>query len=122
MNNRKLAECLSKLDKGVIYDSYKTETALIGMAGVTEISERMESLMFPSLYPLPGETGADRERVISELFLFLKESLSFSCDVGSERSMTELAEEILLSLPAVKEKLIKDAIAIYKGDPAARSV
>ena len=80
--------------------------------------------MFGDYFSSDINIGKDRAEILSETLLLLKSEIyaaySFSgIDGGVDAE--EMALEILSELPAVKEMLIKDAQAIYEGDPAARS-
>jgi serine O-acetyltransferase len=86
--------------------------------------KRMQSLMFPDYFKLSADEGRSRSDVLKDVFMSLKRQLTASYSFFDEDSLVDteaLAEEILSLLPKIKETLIKDVIAIYEGDPAARS-
>ena len=88
------------------------------------IIKRMQSLMFPDYFKLSEDEGRARSEILKEVFLSLKRQLTASYFFFDEDSLVDteaLAEEILSLLPKIKDALIKDVIAIYEGDPAARS-
>lgn len=88
------------------------------------IIKRMQSLMFPDYFKLSEDEGRARAEILKEVFLSLKRQLTASYFFFDEDSLVDteaLAEEILSLLPKIKDALIKDVIAIYEGDPAARS-
>lgn len=119
MDYNELSDRLSASD-GVINAFAGGENLPPKTAELTEITERMENIMFPHFFPRSSDEGDDTGRGESLLYR-LANMLSLACNVTREEASL-MAEEILLSLPSVKEKLIKDAIAIYNGDPAATSV
>ena len=91
---------------------------------VIKIVKKIQSLMFPDYFSLSEDIRKAPEKLASEIFVLLKRQLTASFSFFDERSVVdteEIAYEILDTLPSVKAKLIKDVIALYEGDPAARS-
>ncbi|MBQ8321762.1 MAG: serine acetyltransferase [Clostridia bacterium] len=91
---------------------------------VIKIVKKIQHLMFPDYFALPEDIGKKQEELLSEIFLLLKRQLTASYSFFDEDSIVDtesVAYEILDTLPSVKAKLIKDVIALYEGDPAARS-
>jgi serine O-acetyltransferase len=91
---------------------------------VIKIVKRIQHLMFPEYFLIPEDDGFTREQIADKVFLGLKRQLTASYSFFDEDSVVdteELAYEILDEIPKIKEKLIKDVIALYEGDPAARS-
>lgn len=88
------------------------------------ILKRMQSLMFPDYFKLSEDEGRSRVEILRDVFASLKRQLTASYFFFDEDTLVDtetLAEDILSLLPRIKETLIKDVIAIYEGDPAARS-
>ena len=88
------------------------------------ILKRMQCLMFPDYFKLFVDEGRSRTEVLKDVFASLKRQLTASYFFFDEDTVVDtetLAEDILSLLPGIKETLIKDVIAIYEGDPAARS-
>lgn len=88
------------------------------------IIKRMQCLMFPDYFRLSEDEGKDRVEVLRQVHLALKRQLTAAYSFFDEDSLVDtetLSEKILSLLPSIKEMLIKDVIAIYEGDPAARS-
>ena len=80
--------------------------------------------MFPDYYKNDEDRGLDREDIIHETLSALKRQLTAAYSFFDEDTVVDtesLAEEFIALLPEIKEALIKDIIAIYEGDPAARS-
>ena len=81
----------------------------------------IQSVLFPRHFPLDeeGDSQARLTRAYEICLSQIRSAYAFS------KEDTDLAllktEEIFSILPMVKDKLIKDAIAIYEGDPAAVS-
>ena len=91
---------------------------------VIKIVKRIQYLMFPEYFLVPEDDGFTREQIADKVFLGLKRQLTASYSFFDEDSVVdteELAYEILDEIPRIKEMLIKDIIALYEGDPAARS-
>ncbi len=86
--------------------------------GVADIIAGLQYLMFPKFFP--GKEGSDIYSVYGVLREQIERAYSFLSG-AVEHDSSALALEILSEIPRVKEKLLKDAIAIYEGDPAATS-
>ncbi len=87
--------------------------------GVADIIEGLQYLMFPKFFP--GKEGSDVYSVYGVLREQIERAYSFLCGSCAHGDSSAVALDILAQIPEVKEKLIKDAIAIYEGDPAATS-
>ena len=81
----------------------------------------IQSVLFPRHFPFDeqGDAQARLSRAYETCLAEVRSAYSFAGeDTGLAVSKTQ---EIFSALPMVKDKLIKDAIAIYEGDPAAVS-
>ena len=88
------------------------------------IIKNLQELMFGDYFSSSENIGKDKSEILEETLLLLKSEIcaaySFYGDnVGQDAQSVAL--EILSELPKIKCMLIKDAQAIYEGDPAARS-
>ncbi|HOO19306.1 MAG TPA: serine acetyltransferase [Paludibacteraceae bacterium] len=102
-----------------------------------EIVQLCRSILFPGYFdeaPLNSETlkfhiGVNVDRL---LVLLSKEIKAGICFNGNTKTTTEKCEELdkaslqkavefVLKLPEIRQKLYTDVIAIYNGDPAAKS-
>ena len=91
---------------------------------VIEIVKRIQCLMFPDYFSYAKDEGKTKEVIANEIFVSLKRQLTSAYAFFDEDSLVDtesVAYEILDIIPCVKERLLKDIIAIYEGDPAARS-
>ena len=80
--------------------------------------------MFPDYFPLEENKGKTKEEILGALFVSLKHQISSAYAFFDDKSVVDtekIAFSVLTALPKIKEKLMKDVIAIYEGDPAARS-
>lgn len=118
---------IEKID-GVSEDScsyFNKHTVMVPSRNeVILLLKRMQSLMFPDYFKLSQDEGLSRTEILKEVFVSLKRQLTASYFFFDEDTVIDtetLAEEMLSLLPKIKETLIKDVIAIYEGDPAARS-
>lgn len=85
---------------------------------VVRLLELMQSAMFPDYF----KCGLTPRGAVSEAFDILKGQLTAAYSFGGKDycvDTEELSYRILDRLPTIKDKLIKDAQAIYEGDPAA---
>ena len=126
-NSLFLEEILNKLDSVSENNCgyFNRHTVMVpSVAEVVLIVKRMQSLMFPDYYKNDEDRGLDREDIINETLSALKRQLTAAYSFFDEDTVVDtesLAEEFIALLPKIKEALIKDIIAIYEGDPAARS-
>ena len=91
---------------------------------VIKIIKRIQHLMFPDYFAMTEDDGCTKEEIAERVFMGLKRQLTASYSFFDEDSVVdteEVAYAILDEIPKIKEKLIKDIIALYEGDPAARS-
>ena len=122
-----LDEVLKDLDHTKIseYDYFNKHTVMVPSRNeVIKIIKKMQSLMFPEYFGISDDRGKSREKLIDELFLLLKRQLTSAYAFFDEDTLVDteaVAYSVLSSLPSIKEMLMKDVIAIYEGDPAARS-
>lgn len=119
MNYKEVAERLHTLDRA--YNNFAEGKNPPQLSRVTEISERMENILFPSFFPISSDDTAPIEELLAELFVLIRDELA-ALLLGDRPSSENIAKDIISSLPKVKEMLINDALAIYKGDPAAHSI
>ena len=103
---------LGRLDKNIAVEN----PPFPSVADVEKLSQLIEYILFPGFF-LCGEKE-DISRSLNRLFDMLK---SLICDLNKSNA-DSLVSGIILSLPDLKMRLIGDATAIYKGDPAARSI
>ncbi len=104
---------------------FKKHTVMVpSRLEVIKIVKRIQCLMFPDYFSLSEDEGKSQSDVMNELFLSLKRQISASYSFFDESSIADTekaAYEIMALIPKIKEALIKDVLAIYEGDPAARS-
>ena len=126
-HEEKICGFLKELEKKTEnnHDYFGKHTVMVpSRPEVIKIVKRIQHLMFPEYFLVPEDDGFTREQIADKVFLGLKRQLTASYSFFDEDSVVdteELAYEILDEIPRVKEMLIKDIIALYEGDPAARS-
>jgi serine O-acetyltransferase len=86
---------------------------------VIQIIKDVHYLMFPEYFPSDNKLN-DRDLLYS-LSDSLKEQITIAFEFSDVKNFDadKNTEEIILSLPEIKQKLIKDMQALYEGDPAA---
>ena len=87
---------------------------------IIDIIKLFQSVMFPDYYKGEGTMTEKLER----LFFLLKSQLTSAFSLHDSKGVVdteELALGIMDGLPEIRDMLIKDAQAIYEGDPAAIS-
>ncbi len=91
---------------------------------VVKIIKKIQHLIFPEYFSLEEDKGKSLNKIADEVFLLLKQQLTASYFFFDEDSVVDtesVAYEIFDMLPEIKAKLLKDVLALYEGDPAARS-
>lgn len=116
-----ILERLSSVDLSTYKYFTDTERAIPMRKEIITLIKLIQSVLFPRHFPF-DEQG-DMDTRLSRAYQICLSEISFAYSFAGED--TDLAaaktEEIFSTLPMVKDKLIKDAIAIYEGDPAAVS-
>ena len=126
-HEERIADLLSALDKVAEHDCayFNKHTVMVpSRLEVIKIIKRAQSVMFPDYFTFSEDKGKSRGEVIDELYISLKRQLTASFSFFDEKSVVDtedIAYEILELIPKIKETLMKDVLAIYEGDPAARS-
>ncbi|MBQ3015949.1 MAG: serine acetyltransferase [Clostridia bacterium] len=82
---------------------------------IISIIKAIQSKLFPNYFTV--DETVTLEEIYLKISQQIKAAASFSND--EELDAESLAEEIIRSLPVIKEMLKKDIIALYEGDPAA---
>ncbi len=84
----------------------------------------LQTLMFPHYFRISDSHKGQMDDVYASAFQNLKELIALSLPFfgeGADRAPEDLARDFFSQLPRIKSLLIEDAMAIYEGDPAARS-
>lgn len=104
---------------------FKKHTVMVPSRNeVVRIIKKIQHLMFPEYFLLEEDEGKSLVVVAEEVFSLLKRQITASYYFYDEDSVVDtesITYDILDLLPVIKEKLLKDVIALYEGDPAAKS-
>ena len=107
------------------HNYFKKHTVMVpSRIEVIRIIKKIQHLLFPDYFVMKEDEGKSRSDVAEEVFSLLKQQITASYFFFDEASVVDtesIAYEILDVLPEVKSKLLKDVLALYEGDPAARS-
>lgn len=87
---------------------------------IVDIIKLFQSIMFPEHYKGRGTENEKLERLFELLKAQLTSAFSFR-DTDGVVDTEELALDIMECIPNIRRLLVKDARAIYEGDPAAIS-
>lgn len=79
------------------------------------------NLMFPKYFHLSPAQAAPSLTPPEETILLLQELVKHSTGTISEDDLQSITQRFFSLLPEVKQLLTEDALAIYEGDPAAKS-
>ena len=91
---------------------------------VISIIKNVQALMFPEYFSTADASTSGELDMLDKTFFMIKREISasgFLCDCIEFSDTESLAYEIINKIPQIKKMLIKDAQAIYEGDPAAKS-
>ena len=126
-HEEKLNEILSAV-RGMAEGEYeyfhKKKSFVPSRKEVVSIIKNVQALMFPEYFPKSDGGELSELDVLDKTFFMIKREISasgFLCDCIEFSDTETLAYEILAEIPSIKKALIKDAQAIYEGDPAAIS-
>ncbi len=126
-HGKRMEEILHELNKVSEEDCayFNKHTVMVpSRLEAVRIIKRIQCLMFPDYFYLSEDGGKTDNQRLDELFYSLKRQMSAAYSFFDEKSIVDtevLAYEILERIPAIKSALMKDVLAIYEGDPAARS-
>ena len=121
---KELLESLSEISGGNKKYFSKHTVMVPSRNEVIEIIKRLQHLMFPAYFSYSKDEGRSEREIADTVFASLKRQLRSAYAFFDEDSLVDtesVAYEILEKIPHVKEMLLKDVIALYEGDPAARS-
>ncbi len=77
------------------------------------------ALLFPSYF---AADSADPTTLLADVSSRLKRQIDLSAQItGTSIDSSQVCESFIEKLPAIYEKLLKDIVALYEGDPAAKS-
>ena len=123
----RLSGVASELDKVGIdnYGYFKRHSVMVpSRGGVISIIKKMQSIIFPDYFRLEDSIIKSADALMEDLFVALKRQISAAYAFFDEAAVVdteEIAYSVIEALPELKNKLLKDVVAIYEGDPAATS-
>ena len=126
-SDERIKEVMSRLGERCEANAcyFKRHTVMVpSRLEVIKIIKRAQTVMFPDYFTFAEDEGKSCEEILEELFISLKRQITASVSFYDEELTVDtesLAYEMLDEIPNIKEALIKDVVAIYEGDPAARS-
>lgn len=99
-------------------------------ASINSLAAEIMHLLFPGFFELkplaksdvPAVTAERLKNVCQWLEEEIAKSLSFAGDPDPEKHAEEIACQLLMKLPAIRDICQTDVQAAYEGDPAAQSV
>ena len=123
----RIEDVLSRLDETKIseYNYFNKHTVMVPSRNeVILIIKKMQSLIFPDYFRIEEDKGKSALERGEELFTLLKRQITSAYAYFDEDTVVDTesaAYSVMEALPTIKSALMKDVIAIYEGDPAARS-
>ncbi len=104
---------------------FKKHTVMVpSRLEVIKIIKRVQSLMFPDYFTVAEDAGRSREEIADEVFVSMKRQITAAYSFFDEETVVDtesIAYELFEKIPSIKSTLMKDILALYEGDPAARS-
>jgi len=125
--DERIAEVLQALDAQVEHNCnyFKKHTVMVpSRLEAIRIIKKIQALMFPDYFKVAEDEGKPREVLAQEIVSLLKRQITASYFFFDEDTVVDtesIAYDILARIPDIKCALMKDIIALYEGDPAARS-
>ncbi|MBQ7333365.1 MAG: serine acetyltransferase [Clostridia bacterium] len=126
-HEEKLSEILSEIRaarEGEYEYFHKKKSFVPSRKEVISIIKNIQALMFPEYFPSGDNSSSGELDMLDKTFFMIKREISasgFLSDCIEFADTESLAYEIIEKIPEIKKSLIKDAQAIYEGDPAASS-
>ncbi len=120
----KTAKALSETEESEYVYFHKKTNIVPSRKEVISIIKNLQSIMFPDYFITEENAGLSPCELLEKSFLMIKRQMSassFLCNCVEISDTETLAYEIISEIPKIKKMLIKDAQAIYEGDPAATS-
>ena len=111
---------IKKLKKESIIPYSIDNRSLINLEVINEILNAFKKILYPSLYYEINEENSENyiEKEISTLYKNLEKTVNAN---NLDQQIKNTIESIIEDIPNLKNKLDKDIIAIYEGDPAAKN-
>lgn len=103
---------------------FRARGALPSRKETISVVKNLQALMFPACFAVSDDVLLTPRERLDKTFLLVKRQIeaALACVEGESCRAEELALEIMARIPDIKEALLKDARAIYEGDPAATSM
>ena len=114
-----LAKLVSNINHIELELPYRNKIYPPPVSTAKSILDRIGFLMFPRLLPIKDGAINCQNNVAQSLYLEINDCLQI---IGISIDIEAVTMKIISEIPKVKSKLVKDAIAIFEGDPAAVSV
>ena len=116
--NKKISQLINRLNAVVPDPSYLSKLSFPSLANAEKIFCLTQHLMFKKYYSQDGEAMTENEAA-ERLYILLGKCIDkYIPETESDKTVIEIIDR----LPEIKSTLIADAVAIYEGDPAARSL
>ena len=111
---------INKLKKESIIPYSIDERSLINLEIINEILNSFKKILYPSLYYEMNKESSENyiEKEINTLYKNLEKCIDAT---NLDHQIKNTVESIIEHIPNLKNKLDKDIIAIYEGDPAAKN-
>ncbi len=118
-SENEIVTLVSDLNRISLPDSALSMASPPSVSSVKEIIDRLGFLMFPFSSESKEEIYIRQLTVAEELYYWIKKCLD-KMNLPTDSDL--LSANIMQDITSVKASLIKDASAIFEGDPAAKSI
>ena len=88
---------------------------------IVEIIKRLQAVLFPVFFRFGDIKTVAGQLYETEVLLREQMETALRFSGGDSSAAQALTEEFIRRLPGIKGSLVKDVIALYEGDPAAKS-
>lgn len=87
---------------------------------IVEILKRLQAVLFPVFFKYGDIKTVSGQLYEAEALLAEQIETALRFNGGDASAAQTLTEEFIRRLPGIKEYLVKDIVALYEGDPAAK--
>ncbi len=118
MNYNDLTTALANADTTSVVRPHSPE-AIPDRKAVIKLVKQLQAALFPGYF---NTANASNENALQEIATALQQQIAAACRFSgvSDETAADICDAFMQNLPQIKALLLKDIIALYNGDPAAK--
>ncbi len=119
MDYTALAIALDGADENAVIRPHSAET-IPDRKAVVRLIKRLQAILFPGYFQIADDVSP--EQALKEVSCTLQQQIAAACRFSgaSDNTAADMCNAFMQDLPQIKALLLKDIIALYNGDPAAK--